>query len=473
MTFQTIEIPVAGGSYQDRSRPLSSQETRNFYQEVVPQSDEQFILKSFAGQKLLGSVNSGEDRGSHNMNEVCYRVVGSILYSVNKNGHHSKLGSIYGSERCIFADDGINLFINTDNQTYHYNSSIDNLSLIDDEDINGAQSVAFINNQFAYTFPDLTVFSNVGDGSNTTSLNAVGEESNPDKLVRDYVHDQILIRFGHRSIVNWYNSGVGTPPFSRIEGQTINIGLAAKHSITKTRDYVYFLGSDRQIYKLRGSQEQVISTAALSGEIQSYSVVDDAFSEVISLDNKQFVLITFPTANKTWCLNEELGLNGWFELSEGITDGRYNINSVLNIYGKVLAGDKSNGNLYELDFNTYDQAGETWRRRRVLSSINGKSVGRIGKRIQMSRFELLLETGVGLISGQGSDPKIMIEASYDGGRTWKTGTWMRIGRLGEYNIKAEWFCLDSFYDLMIRLTTSDPVPYNIYAASIDVKLAGR
>ena len=84
-----------------------------------------------------------------------------------------------------------------------------------------------------------------------------------------------------------------------------------------------------------------------------------------------------------------------------------------------------------------------------------------------------MEMGVGLISGQGEDPKIMIEASYDGGKSFGPGTWMRIGRLGETNIRAEWWNLFSFYDLIIRITTSDPVAYSIQSGAIDIRLAGR
>jgi hypothetical protein len=91
----------------------------------------------------------------------------------------------------------------------------------------------------------------------------------------------------------------------------------------------------------------------------------------------------------------------------------------------------------------------------------------------MSRFELILETGVGVISGQGEDPQIMLEASYDGGKSFDAGEWMKIGRMGETNIRAEWFSLRSFYDLVIRISTSDPVHYTIMTGVIDWRLAGR
>lgn len=473
MPFQTFPINITGPSYQDRSRPLSSQETRNLYHEVVESGKDKYVTKSFPGQTLLGSASTGRDRGQHQMNEIAYRVIGTTLYEVAISGAHTSRGTIPGGERCIFADDGVNMFIVADGIVSQYSSSTNLVTAVTDSSIVGALSVAFINNQFAYTFPLLTVFSDVGDGSSASSLNAVGAESDPDELVRDYAFDQVLYRFGKRSVESWYNSGVGTPPFDRIEGQIINVGLGAIHSVANSRDFVYWVGSDSQVYRARGGQEKVMSTAAISGAMQGYATTSDAFGEVFTIDDKTMYIVTFPTANKTWCLNEELGKNGWFELSEGITDGRYNAGSMLEVYSKVLVGGRNNGELYELDFNSYDQAGTTWRRRRVLASVNGDILGQKGKRVRMSRMEFILEMGTGLLTGQGDDPQIMVEASYDGGRTWTTGDWLKIGRLGESNIRAEWFSMRSFYDMMVRLTTSDSVALNVYSAAIDLKLAGR
>ena len=471
--FQTVPINITGGSYQDRSRPLSSQETRNLYQELIDAGKDQYVIKSFPGQNNLGSASSGEDRGQHQMNEIAYRVIDNTLYEVSKLGVHTDRGAIPGTDRCIFADDGVNMFIVADGTVSQYSNSTLSVTPITDSDITGALSVAFINNQFAYTFPLLTVFSVVGDGSDATSLNGVGAESNPDKLVRDYNFSQVLYRFGKRSCEPWYNSGVGTPPFDRLEGQIINIGLQATHSVANSRDFIYWLGSDNQVYAARGGQERVISPAAISGEIQGYIRTDDAFGEVFTIDDLTIYVLTFPSADKTWALIEKLGVNGWFELSEGIDGGMYNAGSILEVYNKVLIGDRSNGNLNELDFNTYDQAGEPWQRRRVMGSINGDKLGQKGHRVQMSRMEFILETGVGLVTGQGENPKIMLEASYDGGKSWSTGTWMKIGRLGQTNIKAEWYSMKSFYDMIVRLTTSDPVAFNIYSATIDLRLAGK
>jgi hypothetical protein len=471
MTYKTIPINVAGGSYQDRSRPLSSQETRNFYHEVVEQGTDKFVLKSFPGHKFFGSSLAGNDRGATVMAEVGYRVLRDRLYSVSSIGNHTEIGTIPGVERCIFANDGENLFINTDQNVYWYNGST--VVQVTDSNIVNSKSVTYINNQFIYSQDQLFVVSDVGDGASASGLNAANSEVLPDKLIRVYAFDQIVYMFGAESVETWYNSGTGSPPFARIDGQLINIGCAAKHSVANTPNAIYWLGSDRAIYRARGGAEDKVSSTAISNAIEGYTVVSDAFAYTFSFQGKDFYCITFPSEDQTWCLNEELGINGWFELSAGTNGGRYNISDLIRAYGKNLVTDQTTGDMYELDIDTFDSNGSVIQRRRVMGAITGEKVGMRGRRLKMSRFELIMEKGVGLIDGQGEDPLIMIEASYDGGKSWTTGTWMRVGRLGETNIRAEWFNVWSFYSLIIRITTTDPVDYNIYSGAIDIKGAGR
>jgi len=472
MPFQTLPINVSGPSYQSRSRPLSSQATINFYQEFDPSGKSPLVLHSYPGQTLFGSV-TGADRGQHRMDNILYRVAGSKLFEVSSVGVHTDRGFIVGSRRCIFADDGENLFIVNDGNVQQYNRLSKVISTVTDPDIAGSIAVDFLNSQFIYTKSNLFIISDVNNGASASGLNAAQAESQPDDLIRAYVFDQIVYMFGELTIEPWYNSGTGAPPFDRIDTQMMSIGLAAIHSVDHNDNFMYWLGDDRQIYQASGGTPRRISSKAISHAIENYDFVDDAVAYTYTLEGQNFYQITFPTENKTWVVNEELGDDGWFEVSADRNGGKYNATSHTFIYGKHLISDELNGRLYELDLDAFDNNGTEIHRTRVMSSIHGGMVGAPGKRIQMSRFELILEAGVGLISGQGEDPKIMIEASYDGGKSFDAGTWMRIGRLGETNVRAEWFSLKSFYDLIIRITTSDPVHYTILSGAIDLRLAGR
>ena len=200
---------------------------------------------------------------------------------------------------------------------------------------------------------------------------------------------------------------------------------------------------------------------------------NDAIANTFTMQGQNFYAITFPSGDKTFIISESLGVNGWFEISSGVDAGAYQCNTVINCYGKNFAFDKSNGNAYELDLETYTNNGDPIQRVRVTGSINGETVGARGKRVQMSEANILMETGVGLIEGQGDNPRIMVEYSDDGGRSWSHGEWPQTGRLGQFNIEVKWFNLLSFYDRIVRISTTDPVNYTVYNATIDLRLAGK
>jgi len=387
------------------------------------------------------------------------------------------------------ADDGINMFIVTDLKVWQYSTDTNAVTQVTDSNITGANSVDFINNQFLYTKggftivdgaqvgPGYTVVSNVGDGSAASGLNIIGSESNPDALIRDFVFEQVIYRFGLRTMEGWYNSGIGSPPIERLQGRILNVGLAAVNSIAETDQAFYWLGDDYAIYRASGGSEERISTDAISNEISKYSDVSDAIGNTFTLEGQNFYQITFPSGNKTFVINESLGQNGWFELSSGInsplSSSKYQGASFINAYGKNLVADIDNGNVYELDLDTYTNNSEPLQRIRVTQSVNGELLGAKGKRIQMSCLKLIMETGVGIISGQGDNPRIMIEYSDDGGNSWNGGSWPKVGRLGEFTLQVEWFNLGSFYERIFRISTTDPVNYSIYSATIDLRLAGK
>ncbi len=476
MPFVTVPVNTTGPSYQSRSKPLSSQLTQNWYHQYNEQQKEPYVLLPFPGLKVLGSA-AGADRGFHRMAEALYQVKGTNLYSIDKLGVHTLKGAIPGNGRAIMADDGINLFIVTDLKVWQYSTDTDSVTEVTDVNITGAKSVDFINNQFLYTKDRFTTVSNVGDGSTASGLNIIGEETLPDDLVRDYVFEEVIYRMGVRSIVGWWNSGVGSPPIEKLQGRIFNVGLAAINSVAKTDQAFYWLGDDFSIYRASGGAEQRISTDAISNTISKYSKVDDAIASTYTFEGQNFYQITFPTGNRTFVLNESLGVNGWFELSSEVNkpfvSNAYQGLSIINAYGQNMVADNSNGNIYKLDFDTYTNDGEPLQRVRVTQAANGDLVGAKGKRVQMSCIKFIMESGVGVIEGQGDNPRIMVEYSDDGGRTWNAGSWPRVGRLGEFTLQVEWFGLGVFYERIFRLSTTDPVNYSIYSATIDLRLAGR
>ena len=158
-------------------------------------------------------------------------------------------------------------------RVWKYSSDTNEITQVTNENITGALSVDFFNNQFIYTFADFSTVSDVGDGSEASGLNRIAEETLPDAMVRDYVFDEVIYRFGVRSTVPWYNSGVGSPPIDKLQGRLFSVGLAATHSVAHTDEAIYWLGDDFCIYRAAAGQSQRISTDAISNELRKYATV--------------------------------------------------------------------------------------------------------------------------------------------------------------------------------------------------------
>lgn len=474
--LQTVPYNFIGGTYESRSRPVSSQRTVNMYQQANQAGKDQFVLYSFPGQKFISEVIGGKvDRGMHRMSEIQYRVLDDTLYLVNALGEHTAKGTVTGAGRCIFADDGENLVIISD-LVYVYNSFTNLFSQNTNVNLVDVLSVTIINNQFIYTTAKFSFMSAPGDPFSVSGLDAVASESSPDDMVRDYVFNQTIYRFGVRTTEPWYNSDSIDlrPPIDRIDGQEFSVGLGAIHSLANTDKALYWLGDDKAIYRVSGNIEQRISDDGLSNTIESMTKTDDAFGFGFTLQGQDFYLITFPTGKRTFVINEELGKSGWFELLSGLNGAAYSGTSLLQVYDKLIIAKK--GKLLELVINEYTQDTDTIIRERVGLPITRKIVPRAGikgRAVFLSRIEFIIEAGVGLMTGQGENPRMLVEFSTDGGRSFAHSQWVEIGRLGEHTLNAQADVEIVADEIIPRITMSDPVPLTISATLVDVKEVRR
>lgn len=470
MPFKTIPFNIVGGTHENRSRPVSTQRTTNMYLQVNEYGKDPTSLQSFPGQRLVSQVPDEPDRNAHIMSEVAYRVVGGALYEIDKQGVHFVKGVITGDDRCIFANDGDNLVIVSD-KVYVYTKSTNVLQENTNVNLVDVLSVTFINNQFIYTTADLSFVSQPGDPFDVSGLDAVGAESSPDKLVRDYVFNQTIYRFGTRTTEPWYNSGAGSPPIDRIEGQEFSIGIGAIHSLANTDRALYWLGDDKAIYRVAGGANERVSDDTISNAIENMEVFNDAIGNAFTLQGQDFYMITFPSEDRTYVINESLGKQGWFNLNSTTQRNAYSGTSVVSVYNKTYVVNK--GKWLTLELNEYSQDTDVIIRERISAAITGQALGIKGQRMKMSRLELFVEAGVGLITGQGENPRVMIETSIDGGRSYAHAAWVELGRLGNHTQRCELYQITSGESFVFRVTMSDPVPLTISGAAIDVKAVGR
>jgi len=308
--------------------------------------------------------------------------------------------------------------------------------------------------------------SNLNDGLNYNALRVASAEVNPDNVVAVVNNLEQLYIFGQTSTELWYDAGSADFPFQRYDGATIERGLAAAHAFVKQDQAIFFLGDDKIFYRMQGYYPIPVSTPAVDQAIQSYGDISDAFCFTYTLGGHKQVGITFPSANATWIFDLQSGF--WHERiswdENNVSLGRWRGNCAVTCYNHILIGDAYNGRVGILDWSVYSEYGNT-----IMGQACSTPLASDRKRVFMSRFELDVEAGVGLSTGQGSNPQIMLDYSDDGGRTWsKQQLWRSLGVIGAFLTRVRWLRMGNFRQRVLRLTITDPVKRTIIAAHADL-----
>lgn len=463
-----VQIPVVGPTYVSRSTPVSNQTTRNMYLEVDQNSENQFSLLPFPGLKSFGSAGSLLPRGLGVYNKTLYAVNGTTLYSVNSSGVATSVGTVSGSNRCVLQEDTSNLVIATgSSKPYAYDGAT--LTLGTDADLPSASTVTYIKNRVVYdgTGPDVA-FADLGSPLSVDSSNVTADDTKPDDNVAVFAYKDQLFSLNEKSFTPYYNSGSGNPPYKVIQNSVQELGLGAVYSLASNYRSFYFLGDDLNIYRVGGLQPEPIGNPSIVNAIRGYADASNSYGVAFSFNGQNFYMITFP-GNASWLYAEGVG---WTSLAYGVDADPHLIYDYAYVYNKHIVQDRRNGNLYELDFDTYTDNGDSIDRQRDTIKISGKELGVPGKEIFMESLELIVEPGVGTVTGQGVDPKVMMSFSDDGGRTWSPEQWASFGSMGgfTYHQNPRWYDLGSFYERQFRFRVSDPVKFVIVSANADIEV---
>ena len=131
--------------------------------------------------------------------------------------------------------------------------------------------------------------------------------------------------------------------------------------------------------------------------------------------------------------------------------------------GKNYLGDYENGNIYSYDQDTYTDNGDVIIRERTSPHIWDAL-----ERVYYASFQLDIETGVGLATGQGSDPMVMLDWSNDGAKTWSNEYLLSAGKVGQYKTRVKKNRLGQARDRVFRVRYSEPTKFAILNAHIEV-----
>jgi len=199
-----------------------------------------------------------------------------------------------------------------------------------------------------------------------------------------------LLVVGQKSNEVYYDDGV--TPWVRYPGSEAQRGCSAGHTVTFVDNTWYWLDNTHRFIRLEGRIPKIISTP-FDKEIASFAEVTDAYSDSIHFEGQQFYVTHFPTADRTFAYN--IRMDYWMEWGEwDSTDGSYkrwrgNNFTYHETLNKQLVGDKTNGKIYEMSSDVYQDNATTCRSyfktaKMDLGTQNRKRFKRFKSRIRRS-----------------------------------------------------------------------------------------
>lgn len=464
-------FPLFGFDVSSKSTNVTSQIRTNLYCEVRSEKDKtSMALFRTAGLSSFATLGASPIRGAYVTNNLIYEVAGNNFYEVNNAGVSTVRGTLNtNSGRVDIVDNGVQILIVDGVNGYIYTIATTTLTQIVDVHFpNGATTCAFLAGFFFVEDPN-----NVGRFLDSASYDGTtwpGDfataESSPDPLTRCFVNQGVLHLLGQKTTEFWGLSGALNFPVAPIQGTAIEWGLGSKWSVAKLGGQVTFLATNTegqmQVVRLAGYQVQIISSPEMDNEINNYSVNTDATAFTYKFNGHEFYQINFNTVGKSWLYDlttsQQAGVNVWSSLTSGTNGGRHLAEIGVNFLNQDIVTDYSTGILYKLQTTTY---GDVWK-------LRSKHVFKDNSMLTVGRIWVDFETGVGLVTGQGSNPQVSLRYSKDGGHTWSAEVWRTLGAMGKYLTRVFWNRLGRARDWVFELSGSDPVKIVIMNAGLNL-----
>lgn len=473
-----IPIPFCGSAYTLDSVNISAQRCLNFYPEINQNDSKNTVtLKPTPGLKLFTTLTGGGViRCIYTAsNNRFFGVCGNKLNEIYTNGTVVERGTLNSTDGIVrMSDNGMQLIVVDGNARdgFIFTFTTNVFAEITDADYPGGSHVVFMDQFFLINKPNTKNYQwcALTDGADWPALNIGSAEANPDNINSMISLGGELWIFGSQSFEVAHNTGDANDTFLRIPGTANNIGCIAPNSLARSDKNVFWLGGDDSghgiVYVNEGYQARRISTQAIEQAIQRYSKLDDAIAYCYQQLGHEFYVLNFPTASKTWVFDLSTGM--WHERCWTDTNNnQYMIRGIVQDFfnGEVYIGDWLSANIYELDPDTYTDDSYLIHRERSSPHIWNNL-----ERSFYTSFQLDVETGVGLVSGQGENPQIMLQISDDGGHTYKPNElWRSAGKLGEYKKRVKWDRLGSSRDRVFKIKVTDPVKWVILGAYVEIE----
>lgn len=462
-----------GPSYASQSPNVDAEDLRNWYVELVesPFGKSKAALYPTPGFAIFATLPQVPIRGMLTQNARTFAVGGIGAYEISSSGAVTALGSMVQDPNPATLNTngpaGHQNFITSGGRAYIYDLVSGVFTDVTATIGAAANLGAYLDGYFlALDTSTATLYTSALENGLAWS-GAAQRNTSGDKWVSMFVSHRDLWLFGSQRTDVWQSTAASFP-FAPIQGAFIEQGIAAPFSVAELDNAPVWLGASEQgtgvVWRANGYSPQRISNHAVEYAMQGYSTVSDAVGFTYQDQGHSFYNLNFPTAGETWVYDAATGL--WHKRGPWSPSLRvYAANRAqYHAFGfnQHLVGDRLSGGIYTQAIgNTHEMDGALIRRLRRAPYLTAEQ-----NWVFYDNLQIDLEVGLGLSSGQGTDPQCMLRWSNNQAKTWSNEHWQTAGLRGQYGTRAFWNRLGRGRNRVFELAVSDPIPWRVTDAIV-------
>ena len=480
MPLQEIQLPIrsnrtANGYEGDAGlvnayvEELGQDAKRPFAAYAMPGLTSQVTLTNGGGIKDMIAVGS-----------KLYVHADKFVYSLNNTFNASLIGGIPTVGSSTMKQnrrEPPQIGIVSDGLYYVIDTNADDMTIIGDPDYKPSSSLAFIDGYFVLPVvgDDRWGHTAVDDATSIDPLDFASAESSPDAITKPVEFNRELWFFGGLGEVAstevWQPSTTGT--FSFVRSSSFALGCLAQDSVAEIDEKLIWVAHDGTVRMTDGGYGGIqISNHGVERAIAAETNKSRMIATTWSMEGHHFYNLSgstfsyqFDTKTGSWSERKSYGLNRW------------RVNKVVEFNGQLVAGDYANGKIYGqvpldgsrvMSKDTFDEDGSPLIMETILPPVHAWPNGLI---FDAMYIDVVPGVGRNTTDDHSRDPRLMLDWSQDGGRSFSTQRTYKLGVDGATNQSIKATRLGSLRENQrtFRLSISADCKRGILGAAVDAE----
>lgn len=458
-------FPIVLGSDDRRKRGLVPMVQRNVYITPNPAGGgkrSNYAYVPTPGRRLLTTLPGGNVRGVFSepgcQEGALFAAGGSTFYRLSSSYTPIAIDAIPGSDAVTMLSVRTKLALRASGSLYQFDGS---LTQNTDADLPAAiQDIASIATRVTFVYPDQDLFgwTPAGDMLSFDPNSVAADFDMPDPCISQVGLNGRLLSLNSRSAQWWAPTiGIESEAFAPIDVD-INRGLAGREAKAKVGSGLAWLAHTRSVVATAGLGIEPWANAALEDALRSLSAADIAAAKCWSYQDGSREFWALKTSLER-CFVRDVTLGQWHERTK-FDETTYDIGFCTNYNGTLIIAGPDSPNIYALDPDVFDDAGDP------IARVITFAIP-VGGNQSIDRLVFDMRVLDQPLTGNGSVPSMTLDFSNDGGRTWASDSgYTRDVALPGAN---EYFRIQEFQfgqatadqPFLVRLQITDPINFSI------------